>query len=97
MLQRQLQAALQELKAARQRIEELEKKAGGNGTAKVDEPFSMRAEEKRQQMYSTHSNSNPAQLRRPDIFRKPVRVRRNSSPLRRQLAANRLPYIAAGA
>ena len=48
-LQRQLQAALQELKAARQRIEELEKKAGGSGTAKVDEPFSMRAEEKRQQ------------------------------------------------
>jgi transposase len=40
MQQRQLQAALR-------RIEELEKKAGG--TAKVDEPFSMRAEEKRQQ------------------------------------------------
>src|SRR6516225_6813989 len=49
MLQRQLQAALQELKAARKRIEEFEKKAGGSGTAKVDEPFSMRAEEKRQQ------------------------------------------------
>jgi transposase len=45
--QRQLEAALRELKAAQQRIEELEKKAGGN--AKVDEPFSMRAEEKRQQ------------------------------------------------
>jgi transposase len=42
MQQRQLQAALR-------RIEELEKKAGGSGTAKVDEPFSMRAEEKRQQ------------------------------------------------
>jgi hypothetical protein len=39
-LQRQLQAA-------RQRIEELENKVGV--TAKVDEPFSMRAEEKRQQ------------------------------------------------
>ena len=47
--QRQLEAALQELKAAQQRIEELEKKAGGTATAKVDEPFSMRAEEKRQQ------------------------------------------------
>jgi transposase len=47
--QRQLESALQELKAARQRIEELEKKVGGSGTAKVDEPFSMRAEEKRQQ------------------------------------------------
>jgi len=42
MQQRQLQSALR-------RIEELEKKAGGSGTAKVDEPFSMRAEEKRQQ------------------------------------------------
>ena len=40
-----------QLEAARQRIEELEKKLGGPGTpsaAKVDEPFSMRAEEKRQ-------------------------------------------------
>lgn len=46
--QRQLESALLELKAARQHIEELEKKAGGT-TAKVDEPFSMRAEEKRQQ------------------------------------------------
>src|ERR1022692_1609518 len=42
MLQRQLQSA-------QQRIEELEKKAGGSATTKVDEPFSMRAEEKRQQ------------------------------------------------
>jgi transposase len=46
--QRQLEAALQELKAARQRIADFERKAG-SGTAKVDEPFSMRAEEKRQQ------------------------------------------------
>lgn len=41
-----------QLEAARQRIEELEKKLGGPGApsaAKVDEPFSMRAEEKRQQ------------------------------------------------
>lgn len=40
-----------QLEAARQRIEELEKKLGGPGAAtpaKVDEPFSMRAEEKRQ-------------------------------------------------
>src|ERR1700683_632535 len=40
-----------QLEAARQRIEELEKKLGGPGTpspAKVDQPFSMRAEEKRQ-------------------------------------------------
>jgi transposase len=47
--QRQLEAALQELKSARERIDELEQKAAGSGTAKVDQPFSMRAEEKRQQ------------------------------------------------
>jgi transposase len=37
-----------QLHAARQRIEELEKRIGGT-TAKVAEPFSMRAEEKRQE------------------------------------------------
>ena len=42
MQQRQLQSA-------HRRIEELEKKTGGPATTKVDEPFSMRAEEKRQQ------------------------------------------------
>ena len=45
-------ALQRQLKAAQQRIEELEKKSGGPtppATAKVDEPFSMRAEEKRQQ------------------------------------------------
>jgi transposase len=46
--QRQLDSALRELKSAQQHIEALEKKAG-TATAKVDEPFSMRAEEKRQQ------------------------------------------------
>lgn len=38
-----------QLDHSRQRIEELERKAGGSGTAKVDEPYSMRAEEQRQQ------------------------------------------------
>ena len=50
-LQRQLEAALRDLNAARQRIEEFEKRSGGPtppATAKLDEPFSMRAEEKRQ-------------------------------------------------
>ena len=37
------------LEAANQRIEELQKQCGGTPTAKVDEPFSMRAEEKRQE------------------------------------------------
>jgi transposase len=47
-MQRQLQAALGELAAAKQRIAELEQGSGGP-TAKLAEPFSMRAEEKRQQ------------------------------------------------
>jgi len=41
-LQRQLQASMQ-------RIAELEKQLAGTTTAKVDEPFSLRAEEKRQE------------------------------------------------
>ena len=52
-LQRQLESALRDLNAARQRIEELEKRSGGPTaptTAKVDAPFSMRAEEKRQRV-----------------------------------------------
>ncbi len=50
VLQRQLESSQREVRAAQQRIEELEKKSGGPtppATAKVDEPFSMRAEEKR--------------------------------------------------
>src|ERR1700676_2178059 len=39
----------QQLQSARERIEELEKKRGNGQTTKVDEPFSMRAEEKRQE------------------------------------------------
>jgi transposase len=49
---RQLESASQELKAAKQRIEELEKQLGGGTpatTTKIDEPFSLRAEEKRQE------------------------------------------------
>src|ERR1700691_4482002 len=44
----QLEATQQQLEAARRRIEELEKKSGGP-SAKTDQAFSMRAEEKRQQ------------------------------------------------
>jgi transposase len=47
--QRDRDAAQRELSTAKQRIEELEKKAGGSATAKCNEPFSMKAEEKRQQ------------------------------------------------
>ncbi len=38
-----------QLQSARRRIEELEKKLGGSPTAKLDEPFSVAAEEQRQQ------------------------------------------------
>jgi transposase len=47
--QQQLHATQQQLKTANQRIDELEKKLGGAATAKVEEPFSMRAEQKRQE------------------------------------------------
>jgi transposase len=46
-----------QLESAKQRIEELEKKTGGPATAKVDEAFSMRAEDKRQQ--ARHKNNKP--------------------------------------
>jgi transposase len=52
MQQRLLETTRRELKAALQRIAEFENKAGppaASGTVKVDQPFSMRAEEKRQQ------------------------------------------------
>lgn len=49
-LQRELQTARQRNTAQAQRIEELEKQLAGSVTpAKVEEPFSMRAEEKRQE------------------------------------------------
>jgi hypothetical protein len=57
--QRQLETTLRQLEAAKQRIEELEKKQGGPSSptgAKVDEPFSLRAEEKRQQARNPKNN-----------------------------------------
>ena len=56
--QRQLEALQRELKAAKQRIEELEKERSGPtppATAKIEQPFSMRAEEKRQQARHQHT------------------------------------------
>jgi transposase len=53
-----------ELQEARARIEELEKKLGGAGTAKVDEPYSMRAEEKRQQARGKKGQKRNRPLRR---------------------------------
>jgi transposase len=48
-LQQQLQAAQQQLQAANQRIEALQKQHGDGGPPKVEEPYSLRAEEQRQQ------------------------------------------------
>jgi transposase len=48
-LQRELQATKQDLDQARRRIEELERQRGGPPTPKVSEPFSVRAEERRQE------------------------------------------------
>src|SRR3982750_1380985 len=44
-----LEAANQLIEEQNQRIEDLEKRCEGTPTAKVDEPFSTRAEEKRQE------------------------------------------------
>jgi transposase len=46
---RKLEAANQRIEELNQRIEELEKQCGGTPTAKVEEPFSTRAEEQRQE------------------------------------------------
>src|SRR5436305_988421 len=57
----ELHATKSELQTAKQRIVELEKQLGGVKSAKVDEPFSMRAEEKRQQarhQKKKHQRSN---------------------------------------
>jgi transposase len=48
-LQRQLQVANQQLQTANRRIEELEKQSRGSGPAKLEQPFSLRAEEQRQE------------------------------------------------
>jgi transposase len=49
LLQRTLQTVQQRLQASEQRCAELEQKLGGPPTTKLDQPYSMRAEEKRQE------------------------------------------------
>jgi len=58
-----------ELQAAKRRIEELEKKLGGPPTQKIEEPFSLRAEERRQE----------ARGKKPKKKRKPLRRGRIST------------------
>jgi hypothetical protein len=55
------------LQEAYRRIEELEKKLGGSGTVKTAEPFSMRAEEQRQQARGKKSPKRKRPLRRGRI------------------------------
>ena len=56
-----------ELQAARRRIEELEKNGSGSATAKVAEPFSLRAEEQRQEARGKKKRQRKRPLRRGRI------------------------------
>jgi transposase len=62
-LQCQVQTLQQQLEAANQRIEELKKKLGGPSTPKLDEPFSLRAEEQRQQARGKRKGNRNRPLR----------------------------------
>ena len=62
-----------QLQASQQRIAELEKQVAGSGTAKVDEAYSMKAEEKRQEARgkkkpNSRTNKTAAGARRQTIL-----------------------------
>ena len=57
----------QQLQAAKRRIEELEQKLGGSPTVKVAEPFSLRAEEQRQEARGKKRRKRKRPLRRGRI------------------------------
>jgi transposase len=63
-LQQQLHVAKQQLQAANQRIEELQKQCGDAGRSKVEEPYSLRAEEKRQEARKKTKQRKPKPVRR---------------------------------
>ena len=63
----QLDQAKQQLDQAKRRIEELEKKLGSSPTQKVNEPFSLRAEEQRQEKRGKKPKKKPKPLRRGRI------------------------------
>ena len=56
-----------ELQAARRRIEELEQKLGGVLTQKIDEPFSLRAEGRRQEAHGKKRRKRKRPLQRGRI------------------------------
>ena len=60
-------ASLRDLQSAKQRIAELEKQFPDSPTAKVDEPFSLRAEEKRQEARGKKKRKTPRKGRRGRI------------------------------
>lgn len=66
-LQRELQAAKQELDQAKRRIEELEQKLGDSPTEKLAEPFSVDAEEQRQVARGKKRRQRKRPLRRGRI------------------------------
>jgi transposase len=59
-----LLASQRQLQAAHQRITELEKQLASSPSPKVDEPFSLRSEEKRQDAHHTKKRKPPRQGRR---------------------------------
>ena len=64
-LQHELKSLTQQLEESKQRIAQLEKDlAGASGTAKVDQPFSMREEEKRQEARGKKNRKRKAKGRR---------------------------------
>ena len=63
MALRRLEAANRRLDAANRRIEELEKTIGG-GTPKIEQPFSMREEEKRQEARGKKKKRKPNRKQR---------------------------------
>src|SRR5260370_8976780 len=58
-MQQRLGGGQQQLHAAKQRIDELEKKHGVPPTPKLHQAFSMRAEDQRQQARATTRKSSP--------------------------------------
>ncbi len=62
-MQRQVQSLQNELQTAKRRIEELEQQLGATA-AKIDEPFSVRSEEKRQEARGKKKRRRPRQDRR---------------------------------
>lgn len=63
-LQRQLQAQAGELEWAKRRIEELEKQAGRSAATHVDEPYSLRAEVRRQEARGRQARQRNRPVRR---------------------------------